>query len=86
MTVEEIRKYCIGKHKATEEYHFGDIPICYKLNGKIFAQLYPYPEDFKITLKCTADRGLFYLRCILEKLFRAITVRMFKSLIGTQSI
>lgn len=31
-----------------------------KLRGKIFAQLYPYKHDFKITLKCTADAGQFY--------------------------
>lgn len=41
-------------------YPFGDIPICYKLEGKIFAQIYPNQEDFKITLKCTADAGQFY--------------------------
>ena len=35
MTVEEIKEYCRGKHKSTEEYPFGDVPICYKLNGKI---------------------------------------------------
>ena len=55
-----IKKYCISKHKAYEDYPFGDVPICYKLNGKVFAQIYPYPEDYKITLKCTADAGQFY--------------------------
>lgn len=45
MLVENIKKYCMSKHKACEEYPFGDVPICYKLNGKIFAQIYPYPED-----------------------------------------
>ncbi|MDE7430420.1 MAG: MmcQ/YjbR family DNA-binding protein [Lachnospiraceae bacterium] len=60
MLVEDIKKYCISKHKAYEEFPFGDVPICYKLNGKIFAQIYPYPEDYKITLKCTADAGQFY--------------------------
>lgn len=60
MLVEDIKKYCIGKHKAYEDYPFGDVPICYKLNGKVFAQIYPYPEDYKITLKCTADAGQFY--------------------------
>lgn len=60
MLVEDIKQYCISKHKAYEEYPFGDVPICYKLNGKIFAQIYPYPEDYKITLKCTADAGQFY--------------------------
>lgn len=60
MTVEEIKVYCRNKHKVTEEFPFGDVPICYKLNGKIFAQLYPYEYDYKITLKCTADAGQFY--------------------------
>ncbi len=60
MLVEDIKKYCLSKHKAYEEYPFGDVPICYKLNGKVFAQIYPYPEDYKITLKCTVDAGQFY--------------------------
>lgn len=59
MLVEDIKKYCMSKHKAYEDYPFGDVPICYKLNGKVFAQIYPYPEDYKITLKCTADAGQF---------------------------
>ena len=58
--LEDIKKYCMSKHKAYEDYPFGDVPICYKLNGKVFAQIYPYPEDYKITLKCTADAGQFY--------------------------
>ena len=60
MRPEEIKEYCLNKWKAVEEHPFGDVPVCYKLNGKIFAQLYPYPEDYKITLKCTADAGQFY--------------------------
>ncbi|MBS6474490.1 MAG: MmcQ/YjbR family DNA-binding protein [Clostridiales bacterium] len=60
MTVQEIKSYCQSKHTATEEYPFGNIPICYKLNGKIFAQIYPNENDYKITLKCTADMGQFY--------------------------
>ena len=60
MNTEEIKKYCLGKHGAYETQPFGDVPICYKLNNKIFAQLYPYEHDYKITLKCTADVGDFY--------------------------
>lgn len=60
MTIEEIEDYCKNKHKVTEEFPFGDVPICYKLSGKIFAQIYPYEHDKKITLKCTADAGQFY--------------------------
>ncbi len=60
MKPEEIKAYCLSKRKSYEDYPFGDIPICYKLNGKVFAQIYPRPEDYKITLKCTADAGQFY--------------------------
>ena len=60
MVAEEIKRYCLEKHKACETYPFGDVPICYKLNGKIFAQIYPYKWDYKITLKCTAEMGDFY--------------------------
>ena len=44
----------MSKLGAYEECPFGDVPICYKLNHKIFAQLYPYEHGYKITLKCTA--------------------------------
>ena len=60
MNVEQIKAYCLNQYKAYEEHPFGEVPVCYKLNGKIFAQLYLYPEDFKITLKCTAEAGQFY--------------------------
>lgn len=33
--VEKIEEYCLGKYQAYEEYPFGDVPICYKLNNKI---------------------------------------------------
>lgn len=70
MTVEDIMEYCKNKHKAIETFPFGDVPICYKLNGKIFAQLYPYEYDYKITLKCTADAGQFYRMAYPEKVVR----------------
>ncbi len=60
MRVEEIKKYCLSKPKSYETYPFGEIPICYKLNGKVFAQIYPSEHDYKITLKCTVDAGHFY--------------------------
>ncbi len=70
MTVEDIKEYCRNKHKVTEEFPFGDIPICYKLNGKIFAQLYPYEYDYKIILKCTSDAGQFWRMVYPEKVVR----------------
>lgn len=70
MELEEIKNYCKGKLYATEEFPFGDVPICYKLNGKIFAQLYPYEHDYKITLKCTVDAGQFYRAVYPQKVVR----------------
>lgn len=57
MNTEEIRAYCLVKPKAYEDRPFGETPICYKVNNRIFAQLYPDPADYKITLKCTAFAG-----------------------------
>lgn len=60
MLLVDIKTYCMSKYKAYEDYPLGEIPICYKLNNKLFAQIYPQEDDFKITLKCTADAGQFY--------------------------
>ena len=60
MTCDQIKSRCLAKPGAVETYPFGPVPICYKLNGRIFAQLYPYPEDYKITLKCTREKGELY--------------------------
>ena len=49
---EEIIQYCLGKKEAYVDYPFGDIPICFKVKNKLFAQLYPLDNDYKITLKC----------------------------------
>lgn len=46
MNTEEIKNYCLGKWKAYEDSPFGDVPICYRLNKKIFAQIYPNPHDY----------------------------------------
>ena len=50
MELTEIKRLCTAKPGAEETYPFGDWPICYKVCGKIFAQIY---AD-KVTLKCTA--------------------------------
>ncbi len=70
MNVVEIKKYCMSKHKAEEDYPFGDVPICYRLNGKIFAQLYPYEHDLKITLKCTVESGQMFRMLFPEQVKR----------------
>lgn len=70
MQVEELISYCGGKHKAYIDYPFGDIPICFKLGGKIFAQIYPKDDDYKVTLKCDAMTGDFF-----RQMYPGIVVR-----------
>lgn len=53
MEATDLQNYCLSKPKACEDHPFGEYPICYKVGGKIFAQLYPD----KITLKCTRFQG-----------------------------
>lgn len=56
MKIEEIKSYCLSKAYAYEDHPFGEWPICIKVKGKIFAQIYPD----KITLKCTAFSGQMF--------------------------
>jgi len=60
MRTEEIIQYCCNKNKAYIDYPFGEVPICIKINKKIFAQVYPHKEDYKITLKCEPMTGDFF--------------------------
>jgi len=60
ISAERIKEYCLARLKAYEDYPFGDVPVCFRLNGRIFAQLYPNPDNFRITLKCPADIGQLY--------------------------
>ncbi len=70
MQLQKIIEYCLSKPNSYEDYPFGEIPICCKLNGKIFAQIYPNPNDYKITLKCPADVGQFYRDIYPEQVVR----------------
>ncbi|MFA9377690.1 MAG: MmcQ/YjbR family DNA-binding protein [Lachnotalea sp.] len=60
MLIKNIKEYCLSKRGAEEVYPFGEIPICYKISGKIFAQLYPQQDNYKITLKCEPTLADFY--------------------------
>lgn len=62
----DIRAYCLGKSKAYEDFPFGDFPVCYKVGGKIFAQLYPD----KVTLKCTAFSGQMFRQAYPDAVVR----------------
>lgn len=60
MKNNDIRRYCLAKPGAYEDFPFGVIPICYKVCGKLFLQLYPMEGDHKITVSCEPMPADFY--------------------------
>jgi predicted DNA-binding protein (MmcQ/YjbR family) len=60
MTTDEIIKYCLSKKGAYVDFPFGDIPMCIKVANRLFAQIYPKPEDRRLTLNCDQAAGEFY--------------------------
>lgn len=60
MTTDEILNYCLTKNGAYIDYPFGDIPICVKVEKRLFAQMYPKADDYKITLNCDMMTGEFF--------------------------
>lgn len=60
MTGDDIRAYCLDKVGAYVDYPFGEEPACFRVKGKIFAELYPSPDRHWVTLKCEPMRADFY--------------------------
>jgi predicted DNA-binding protein (MmcQ/YjbR family) len=60
MKTEELEAYCLQKPESYRDQPFGPEPVCFKVRKRIFAQIYPTPDDFKITLKCEPVQGDFY--------------------------
>ncbi len=56
----KISNYCMDKPCTYESRPFGEYPICYRVAGKIFAQLSPQENWFKITLKTNPNLADFY--------------------------
>lgn len=54
MKFEEMLAYCLEKTGACEDRPFGEYPVCCKVGGRIFAQLYP---DGSVTVKCGPQQG-----------------------------
>jgi predicted DNA-binding protein (MmcQ/YjbR family) len=52
ITPEDLIAYCLTKNQAYTDYPFGPEPVCIKVKGKIFAEIYSGPGNYKITLKC----------------------------------
>lgn len=59
---KEIHTYCLNKDCVYESKPFGDDTICYRIAGKIFAQLTPKEDWYKITLKTNPEAADFYRR------------------------
>lgn len=58
--IDGIKRYCMDKPGAYETRPFGTYPICYRVMGKIFAQLNPEEKFYKLTLKCEPEQADFY--------------------------
>ncbi|HEX2939362.1 MAG TPA: MmcQ/YjbR family DNA-binding protein [Ruminiclostridium sp.] len=48
---EDLVRYCLTHKKAYLDYPFGEEPVCAKVEGKIFADIYLREDNYKITLK-----------------------------------
>ena len=60
LKLNKIVDYCLSKKEAYIDFPFGDIPICIKYNGYIFAEIYPKNDNYKITLRCEPEIGKMY--------------------------
>lgn len=60
MTTDEILYYCLSKPGAYIDFPFGNIPVCVKVEKRLFAQMYPLKDDHKITLNCDRMTGELY--------------------------
>lgn len=52
IAADMLMAYCLTKPGAHIDYPFGGDPVCVKVKGKIFAEIYLKPGNYKITLKC----------------------------------
>ena len=59
---KKIHDYCMNKPCVYETRPFGVETICYRVAGKIFAQLTPKENWFKITVKTNPNAADFYRR------------------------
>jgi len=60
MITEDILDYCLSKPGAYIDFPFGNTPICVKVEKRLFSQIYPDKEDYKITLNCDKSSGEIY--------------------------
>ena len=68
--IQAVEECCLRQSGAYESRPFGEYPICYRVMGKIFAQLNPQEDFYKITLKCEPEKASFY-----RQLYPGVVVR-----------
>jgi predicted DNA-binding protein (MmcQ/YjbR family) len=55
VTGNALRRRCLAKSGATEEFPFGDEPSVFKVGGKIFAISSIRSRPLRVSLKCDPD-------------------------------
>ena len=60
INLQELVDYCLSKQNAYIDFPFGDSPVCFKYDGRIFAEIYPGDDNYKITLRCDPVAGEYY--------------------------
>jgi len=58
--LQTLIDYCTNKKESSIEFPFGDVPVCFKFKGYIFAEIYPNKGNYKITVRCDAIMGEYY--------------------------
>ncbi len=58
--IQTLLDHCLKKPGAYIDFPFGRIPVCVKVGGRLFAQIYPDECDRKITLNFDAMGGEFF--------------------------
>lgn len=55
MDIEQFRDYCLVKKGVMEDFPFGEMTLCMKVVGKIFAITGLDGAQFTVNLKCDPD-------------------------------
>ena len=57
MTADALRRWCLARPGATEEFPFGDQPSVFKVGGKMFALSALESRPLRVSLKCEPELG-----------------------------
>ncbi len=57
MERQALVDYCKSKPDSHMGFPFGAIPIVFKYKNRIFAEIYPEPDNYKLTVRCDPGVG-----------------------------